>query len=171
VISLSILRNKPNEKLYKGPPKAVAVLLEGKFKSYFDNRIPPSLMIAKEIGFRNRSQNNSMIVVSDGDVIRNQFKIPEGYPLPLGYDQFTHETFGNKDFILNSLNYLTGGYDLVSLRSRQIKLRLLDMTKVNNDKFWIQIVNVMAPVVIVVISGMILLWLRKRKYGKKTLRD
>ena len=166
VVSLAILRDKPNERLYKGPPRAVAVLLEGKFQSFFDNRIPPSLMTAKEIGFKNISEKNSMILVSDGDVIRNQFKIPEGYPLPLGYDQYTRETFGNKDFILNSLNYLTGGTDLISIRSKQIKLRLLDMSKVNKYKLIIQIVNVVAPVLLVILTGLILIWIRKRKYAK-----
>jgi len=67
-----------------------------------------------------------MIVVTDGDIIKNQFHIPQGYPLPLGFDQFTGETFGNKEFILNAMNYLTDGQGLISLRSREMKLRLLD---------------------------------------------
>ncbi len=167
VISLSLLRQKPNEKLYSGPPRTVAVLLEGQFKSFFDSRIPPSLMKAKEIGFKNKSEKTQMIIVSDGDVIKNQFKIPEGYPLPLGYDQYTRQTFGNKEFLLNSLNYLTGGADLISIRSKQIKLRLLDMTKVNKYKVWIQVVNVVAPVVILVLTGIFFMWLRKRKYSRK----
>ena len=166
VISLAILRQKPNEKLYSGPPRAVSVLLEGEFQSYFDNRIPPSLMQAKEIGYKNRSVKNQMIIVSDGDVIRNQFKVPGGYPLPLGYDQYTRETFGNKDFILNALNYLTGGEDLISIRSKQIKLRLLDMTQVNKYKLWIQLVNVGLPVIFVILTGGILMMLRKKKYSK-----
>jgi len=166
LVSLAILRKKPNESLYKGPPRAVAVLLEGKFKSFYDNRIPPSLMKAKEIGFKTISPENSMIIVSDGDIIKNQFKIPEGYPLPLGYDQYTRETFGNKDFILNSLNYLTGGTDLISIRSKQIKLRLLDMNRVNKYKVIIQVVNVVIPVIIIILMGIIMIWVRKRKYSK-----
>jgi ABC-2 type transport system permease protein len=167
IVSLSILRKEPNEKLYHGPPRAVAVLLEGAFKSFFDGRIPPSLMMAKEIGFKNQSEKNQMIIVSDGDVIRNQFKIPGGYPLPLGYDQYTRETFGNKEFLLNALNYLTGGEELISIRSKQIKLRLLDMTRVNKYKVWIQLVNVAAPVLLIIILGVILVWVRKKKYAKR----
>ncbi len=166
VISLSMLKQKPNEKLYKGPPRAVAVLLEGKFTSYFDNRIPPSLMMAKEIGFKNKSENTGMIVVSDGDVIRNQFKIPQGYPLPLGYDQFTRETFGNKEFLLNALNYLTDGSDLISIRSREVKLRLLDKTKINDHRTLIQIINVVLPVLVVIFAGLLLAWMRRKKYAK-----
>jgi ABC-2 type transport system permease protein len=166
VISLSMLKQKPNEKLYKGPPRAVAVLLEGKFTSVYDNRIPPSLMTAKEIGFKNKSENTGMIVVSDGDIIRNQFKIPQGYPLPLGYDQFTRETFGNKEFILNALNYLTDGSDLISVRSREVKLRLLDKTKINDNRTLIQIVNVVLPVLVVIFAGLLFAWLRRKKYAK-----
>jgi ABC-2 type transport system permease protein len=167
VVSLSILRKKPNQKLYSGPPKAIAVLLEGSFQSFFDNRIPPSLMQAKEIGFKNHGLENQMIVVSDGDIIRNQFKIPGGYPLPLGYDQFTDQTFGNKEFILNALNYLTDGKELIAIRSKQIKLRLLDTTRINQYKIWIQLTNVLLPVILVILSGLLINGLRKRKYAKK----
>ncbi len=167
MISLSMLKQKPDERLYKGPPRAVAVLLKGTFKSYYDNRIPPSLMEAKEIGFKNQSSETSMIVVSDGDIIRNQFKIPQGYPLPLGYDQFTKETFGNKEFLLNAINYLTGGADLISIRSREVKLRMLNMTKVNDNRLIIQLINVVLPILVVIFAGMLLMWLRKRKYTKR----
>ena len=166
VISLSMLRQKPNESLYKGPPKAMAVLLEGTFKSFYDNRIPPSLMESKEIGFKDHSTKTAMIVVSDGDVIRNQFKIPGGYPLPLGYDQFTKETFGNKDFLLNAINYLTGGASLISVRSKEVKLRMLDTTLVNNNRVIIQVINVVIPILVVILAGLLLVWLRKKKYAK-----
>lgn len=166
VISLSMLRHKPNEKLYHGPPKAIAVLLEGTFRSFYDNRIPPSLMEAKEIGFRSNSKPTAMIVVSDGDIIRNQFKIPGGYPLPLGYDQFTKQTFGNKEFLLNAISYLTEGSSLISVRSREVKLRLLDMTKINNNRVLIQVINVVIPIILVIFVGLLLALLRKKKYAK-----
>lgn len=164
MVSLAITREEPNERFYHDPPQTIAVLLEGVFQSDFRNRIPPSLSQAKEIGFRDRSQPTSMIIISDGDIIRNQFHIPNGYPLPLGYDQFTRETFGNKNFILNALNYLTDGSELISIRSRELKLRLLDKTKVNNSKIFWQVFNLLTPVVLVMLIGLILIWLRKRKY-------
>ncbi len=166
VISLSMLREKPNESLYHGPPKALAVLLEGTFKSFYDNRIPPSLMESKEIGFKNHSKKTAMIVVSDGDIIRNQFKIPGGYPLPLGYDQFTKETFGNKEFLLNAINYLTDGSSLISVRSKEVKLRLLNSTLINNNRVLIQVINVVVPVLVVILAGLLLVWFRKKKYAK-----
>jgi ABC-2 type transport system permease protein len=152
--------------LYAGPPRSVAVLLEGVFESSFRNRVPPSLLDAKEIGFKDYSDKTSMIVVSDGDVIRNQFKIPEGYPLPLGYDQYTKETFGNKEFILNALNYLTDGPGLISIRSRELKLRLLDKTKINDNLLKWQLINLLIPVLVVLLAGVLLVWLRKRKYAR-----
>lgn len=166
VISLSMLRQKPNESLYQGPPKTVAVLLEGTFKSFYDHRIPPELMESKEIGFKDHSKKTAMIVVSDGDVIRNQFKIPGGYPLPLGYDQFTKETFGNKKFLLNAINYLTDGDALISVRSKEVKLRLLNTTLINNNRTLIQVINVVAPLLVVILAGLLLVWLRKKKYAK-----
>lgn len=163
-VSLAITREQPNERFYHGPPQTIAILLEGVFQSDFRNRVPPSLSSANEIGFKERSQPTSMIVISDGDIIRNQFHYREGYPLPLGYDQYTRETFGNKNFILNALNYLTDGSDLISVRSRELTLRLLDKTKVNNNKVYWQVFNLLAPVSLVMLIGLILIWLRKRKY-------
>ncbi|MCF6169987.1 MAG: gliding motility-associated ABC transporter substrate-binding protein GldG [Bacteroidales bacterium] len=163
MISLAITREQPDERFYSGPPQTVAVLLEGVFPSDFRNRIPPSIAEAKEIGFKAYSNSTAMIVVSDGDIIRNQFY--KGKPLPLGYDQFTRETFGNKDFILNALNYLTDGADLISLRSRELKLSLLDKTKVNKNRLLWQMFNLLAPVFLVVLVGLVLVWLRKRKYA------
>lgn len=166
VVSLALTRQQPDERLYPGPPKTIAVLLEGSFTSNYKNRIPPSLANAKEIGFKEFSEPNSMIVISDGDLIRNQFQIPQGYPLPLGYDQYTRETFGNKEFLLNAINYLTDGPGLISIRSRELKLRLLDKTKINNSRIQWQIINVVAPVLIIVLLGAILIGLRKRKYSR-----
>jgi ABC-2 type transport system permease protein len=166
MISLSLIRQQTDESLYQGPPRPVAVLMEGVFESHYKNRVPPSLMEAKEIGFKDFSERTAMIVVSDGDVIKNQFHIPNGYPLPLGYDQFTRETFGNKEFILNAINYLTDGPGLISIRSRELKLRLLDKTKITNNRTVWQITNVLAPVLVVLIVGMLLIWLRKRKYAR-----
>jgi len=166
IISLSILSKQPDPRQYTTPPQAVAVLLEGTFLSDFRNRIPPEIMNDKGIGFREESLPTAMLVVSDGDLIRNQFKIPEGYPLPLGYDQYTRETFGNKDFVLNAINYLTEGPGLISVRSRETKLRLLDRAKINDHRMGWQLLNVLAPLLLVVVVGLLIVFLRKRKYAR-----
>ena len=128
--------------------------------------IPPEISEDKEIGFREFSKRNSMIVVSDGDIIRNQFRIPGGEPLALGYDQFTRETFGNKEFILNSINYLVDGSSLISIRSREVKLRLLDKTKMHSQRLTYQVMNTLGPVVLIILLGAVLIWVRKRKYSR-----
>ncbi len=166
IISLRLLQEDPNIIDYPGPSRPIAVLLEGNFKSDFRNRIPQAIAADKEIGFKEQSEYTSMIVVSDGDIIKNQFHIPQGYPLPLGFDQFTRETFGNKEFILNAMNYLTDGPGLISLRSREMKLRLLDKTKINSDRLFWQLINLFVPVLIIIATGILLVWLRKRKYSR-----
>lgn len=164
LISLSILEKEPDEREYTGPPRAVAVLLEGEFRSNYDNRVPPEIQYSKDIAFIPKSKPNRMIVVSDGDVIKNQLHYSKGYPLPLGYDQYTGETFGNKDFILNAMDYLVDESGLITLRSREIKLRQLDMTRVNNSRLFWQMFNVLVPVALVLIYGLISFYLRKKRY-------
>ncbi len=166
MISLRMLTEEPDVMQYSGPPLDIAVLLEGEFQSDFRNRLPQAIITDKEIGFKEKSVPTSMIVVSDGDIIKNQFHIPQGYPLPLGFDQFTRETFGNKEFILNAMNYLTDGPGLISLRSRELKLRLLDKTKISSNRTFWQLVNLLVPVIIVVLTGLLIVWLRKRKYSR-----
>jgi ABC-2 type transport system permease protein len=169
LISLSMLKKEPDERLFHDPPQTVAVLLEGRFKSNFLNRIPPEIQNSKEIGFKGESSPTKMIVVSDGDIIKNQLHYSKGYTLPLGYDQFTGQTFGNKEFIENTLNYLVDDSGLISIRSRELKLRMLDMAKVNKSRLGWQIFNTVFPVLLVVIYGLSTYFLRKRRYtGKPT---
>ncbi len=165
-ITLRVLREEPDESQYRNPPQPVAVLLEGNFESVFNNRIPPEIATNRDINFLAESENTKMIIITDGDIIKNQLHIPNGYPLPLGYDQFTGETFGNKEFILNALNYLVDQSGLIGIRSRELKLRLLDNSRINNQKLMIQIINVLLPVILVVITGLILNIMRRKKYTK-----
>ncbi len=165
IISLAILRQKPDPYFFRGPARNVAVLLSGKFTSDFKNRLLSGLK-SKIFPFRKMSVPTQMIVVSDGNIIRNQLKIPGGSPLPLGYNQFTGQTYGNKEFILNALNYLTDGPGLISLRTREFKLRLLDKTKVSRQRLSWQLFNVVTPLVVMLIFAFIMIGLRKRKYGR-----
>jgi ABC-2 type transport system permease protein len=165
LITLAILEQEPDERAYTGPQQKIAVLLEGEFRSDFENRIPPEIQNSKDIGFISRSKPTKMLVVSDGDVIRNQLHYSKGYPMPLGYDQFTGQSFGNRDFIMNALDYMIDESGLISIRSRELKLRLLDMTRVNNNKIFWQAFNILLPVLLVIIFGIIQNYLRKRKYA------
>lgn len=167
-ITLQIVGQQPDERLYRTPDIPVAVKVEGTFESLYNNRVPPEIMQSKEISFRPKSPETKMIVIADGDVIKNQFQLSNGkmLPLPLGYDKYTGQQFGNKELILNAMNYLTDDSGLISIRSRDLKLRLLDPTKIENERVYWQVLNTVLPVLLVVIFGIILSMIRKRRYSK-----
>jgi ABC-2 type transport system permease protein len=169
-IDLEVLKRPAEESQYNKGPQPVAVLLEGNFVSSFMYRIPPELAENKDLQFLSKSRKpTKMIVVSDGDIIKNQFQLTQGYPLPLGYDQYTRQTFGNKDFLLNAINFLCDDSGLITVRSRELKLRILDSTKVENQRLFWEVLNVILPLVLVLIFSVIKLRIRARKYLRGTL--
>jgi len=125
-------------------------------------------MMNKDIGFTDHVAGNKMIVIADGDIISNQMQFSQGryYPLPMGYDKYTGQQFGNKDLILNAMNYLVDDSRLISIRSRELSLRLLDRTKVDNERGFWQLINTLLPVVLVIAFGILQTILRKRKYAR-----
>ncbi|HOI33053.1 MAG TPA: hypothetical protein PLC47_09825, partial [Bacteroidales bacterium] len=140
--------------------------LEGKFPSLYANRMPAEISTSGEIGFREESKATAMIVIADGDMARNQFHLQQGYPLPLGYDQYTRQTFGNKNFLLNAISYLVEGEGLISIRSRELKLRLLDANKVSVGRLQWQLFNTVLPVLFIILSGLLFAWLRKKRFTR-----
>ena len=167
VVDLNMARQKQDERLYNKKFLPVAVLLEGKFKSLYANRMASELTENPIIGFKEESKPTAMIVVSDGDIIRNQLHRKTGTPLELGYDQDTRQMFGNKDFILNAVSYLSDDDGLISIRSREIKIRMLDRTRINTSVLFWQILNVVAPVVLIILFGITWTIIRRRKYARK----
>ena len=174
-ISLDILNERPNASMFPQKGMTTAFLLNGKFTSLYENRMPASLVDSPEIGFKNQSEHNSMIVIADGDIIRNQLAQLDyakknnkrvRQPLPLGYDQYTNNTYGNKQFIENAMSYLLDGEGLISVRSRELKIRLLDMNKVNSSPIKWQLINVVLPSTIMIIFGIVLALIRKHKYNR-----
>lgn len=167
LISLEIFQSEPDRRLYSKSHIPVAVLLEGEFESAFSNRVPTAIRERQEIGFVEKSRPTKMIVVADGDIIKNQIRTTDGKPMPfpLGYDRYTRQTFGNKDFILNALNYLVDDNELISIRSRELKLRILDRTKTKEDRIFWQVLNTGLPVVVILILGIVLWIVRRRRYG------
>ena len=172
-ISLEILNERPNAAMFPQKGMTTAFLLNGKFTSLYENRMPASLVDAPEIGFKTESVTNSMIVIADGDIIRNQLAQLDyakknnkrvGSALPLGYDQYTNITYGNKQFIENAVSYLLEGEGLINVRSRELKIRLLDMNKVNDNPIKWQLINVVLPSAIMIVFGIVLAILRKKKY-------
>ena len=164
-VSLGFAQLPPDEQQFHQSYQPVAVLLQGKFTSLYKNRLPPQLDTSKAIGFKQQGVKTSMIVVSDGDVIRNGVRA-DGKALPLGYDMYAQQQFGNKDFIVNCMNYLCGDSALLIVRTKQLKLRLLDERKAHLFGIEWQVINMTIPILIIIALGLILAWVRKVKYAK-----
>ena len=148
----------PDEEEYSGGPQIFGVLLEGEFTSMYTDRIRPF----KIDRFRKKSAKNKMIVISDGDIGRNQ--IQKGIPYDLASDKWSGEQFGNKEFLLNSVAYLLGDAGLIQLRNKRLKVNLLDRQKANKERSFWQLLNGVFPLVILAIYGISFHLLRKRKY-------
>lgn len=163
-VSLQMLKQKQDASLFNSGAKDVAILLEGEFSSAFKNRLTPEMELNSQMGYKDFSDTTAMIVIADGDVVRNDFM--NGQLLPLGYDKYTRQMYGNKEFLINCVNYLCGDEDLIPLRSREVIMRRLDVAKVEREKTAWQIVNVALPIVIIVLFGVLLAVLRKKTFTK-----
>ena len=163
-VSLQMLKQKQDASLFNSGAKDVAILLEGEFSSAFKNRLTPEMELNSQMAYKDFSDTTAMIVIADGDVVRNDFM--NGQLLPLGYDKYTRKMYGNKEFLVNCVNYLCGDEDLIPLRSREVIIRNLDLAKVEREKTAWQIVNVALPIVVIVLFGVLLAVLRKKTFTK-----
>jgi ABC-2 type transport system permease protein len=163
-VALAMVQFKPKESQFNNPYLPVACLLEGEFTSNYENRLPRAIMNDTAIAFKSHGKKTKMIVISDGDIAKNDFSRKTG-PLPLGYDQFTNQTFANKTFLLNCVNYLLDDEGLLQLRAREIKLRLLDKKKIEGKEGKWQLITIALPLGLVILLGMIRFYIRKRKYA------
>lgn len=164
-IDLRMVNMKPDESQFNNPNQAIAVLLEGEFESVFKNRGLPIFENNTTNSFVVKGVNTQMIVISDGDIIRNEVQFSTQKSYPLGYDKYTNQTFGNKTFILNCVNYLCDDSGLISIRARELTMRLLDKTKVNEESLKWQIINVVLPLLLILIFGVTYHFIRKKRYA------
>ena len=166
-ISLAMLRQSPDKRMFPSRSQNVAYLLKGTFPSLYANRITTEIEESEEMQFLPESVPTSMIVVADGDIIRNQIEIRTKKPLPLGYDQYTQNTYSNKAFIENAISYLVDGESLLDIRSREFKIRLLDPDKKVNQRLRWQMVNILVPTGLVILLGVVMSLIRKKRFGSK----
>ena len=178
-ISLSILNDEKEVKndirsYFPQRDIVTAYLLSGTFTSLYENRIPKEYLESQEMSLRTQSVPTSMIVVADGDIVCNQFAMPDyakannveiGTPLPLGYDQYSKEYYGNKQFIENAVMCLLEGEGLLDIKARNLKIRLLDTNKISGNTTKWQLINVVLPSVIMIVLGLVLAFVRKQKYN------
>ena len=149
------------------PNRFLSILLEGKFQSAFKDRllIPKSKL--DSLGYREVGQPSAQIVVSDGDVIANRVDQRQGMYYTLGYDRYTgRKIYGNKEFLINAVNYLLDDQALIRVRSRAIGLRKLDPERIVSERGYWQVLNVALPIALGLLIGGLSWWLRRRRYAR-----
>lgn len=167
-ISMEEVTVQPDPALYTSSNLPVGVLLEGSFESFYKNYPVPEGVIPPDWKVISHSPRTALFVVTDGDMMANEVRFEQGAfrAQPLGYDRYTRQTFGNREFILNVINYMTDETGMMELRSREFKLRLLNREVLNQKSQVLKwkLLNTLLPVLLVVVSGLIFQWFRKRKY-------
>jgi ABC-2 type transport system permease protein len=168
IVSLNSVKTENDLKTFNKKNIPIAVLLEGKFKSLFANRLSASMAdtlanLYKQPFLRETKNENKMIVIADADIAANVVTQNEG-PLPMGSNQFTKIQYANKDFIINSIEYLVNPSGILSARSKTLTLRLLDPVKVENEKVKWQIINVGLPVALIIVFAFVYQAIRNKKY-------
>jgi ABC-2 type transport system permease protein len=168
VISLDEAGEMMPEEMFSAGELPVAVLLEGTFSSVFVNRMTESIVGEEGLEIKEKSNPTKMIVVADGDVIRNDVSWEGGMaePLTLGLDRYTMQIFGNKDFLVNCVNYLVNNNGLIEMRSREIKPRLLDQVRIKSQRIVWQLVNTLVPVLLIIMAGIMYNTIKRRHYNR-----
>jgi len=160
MVSLDDIKSEPNPEEYKNGLQNLAVLLEGNFTSVYNNRVKPIKMADD----KTESAPTKMIVIADGDVIKND--VGRNGPLELGFDRGTGQLYGNKEFLLNAVNYLLDDDGLINIRSKEIAIAFLDPQKITAEKTKWQAINIALPLVLLGVFGFIFTFLRRKKYAK-----
>lgn len=142
----------------------VAWLLEGEFTSLYKNRFLPDGV--DQASFKEGSVPAKIIVVSDGDLARNEVNSRTGQRQPLGFDPFTNYTFANRDLLLNMIAYLVDENGLIRARNKDIKIRPLDREQASAGKIKWQIINLILPLVLLILYGVARSYWRKRKWAQ-----
>ncbi len=155
-----IIKQKPDPQSYTGGAQNLAVLLEGQFTSVYKNRVKPFSLN----DFKEESEPTKLLVISDGDVIKNSFR--KGQPQELGYDPLTATTYGNKEFLVNAVNYLLDDRGLLKIRAKEVTLPFLNTNKVEAERTQWQLINIVVPLVILGIFGFLFTYFRKKRYRK-----
>ena len=142
----------------------VAASLEGVFPSLYAHLLPPEELTI-HAPLRKQSEPTKQIVVAAGSTIRNEWQ--QGQPLPLGYDRYTQTQFGNRDFMVNAVLYLTDDTGWMSLRQKQITLRLLNDQRARDQRVLAQVISIIVPLTLLAIIGIVVIIVRKKRYVKQ----
>lgn len=165
MLSLQTVAEQPTQQEYASTAKAIGVLLEGSFKSVFFNR-PVPVGITENYNLPANSKLAKMIVLGDGDIFINQVSKTDGMSFPLGFDRYTQQNYGNKALLLNIADYFTDDDNLIALRNKEIKVRLLDKVLLRTDKTKWQLINAIFPLLMLICFATFQHYYRKYKYAK-----
>ena len=165
VLSLQTIAVAPDQRAYAHPPQNAALLLEGSFPSVFLNRAVPA-GITENYPLPAESKSTKMIVIGDGDIFKNQVSSRDGSVFPLGFDRYTQRTFGNKALLLNIADYLSSDDNLIELRNKQVRIRLLDKQLLREGKTKWQLINLILPLLLLISFAIFQHYYRKYKYAR-----
>lgn len=167
-LNTSIINLSPQSPYFAYQHMPVAALFQGSFASVYANRMPPTEVDTKGRAVLKNSQPTKMIVVADGSIIANGLRgFGEGFePLPLGYDMYMNQQFGNDAFVLNAVNYLADDNDWMQLRNRQLTLRLLDKQKISTQRVTWQVINMALPLLLLITFSIVYQVVRRKRYVK-----
>lgn len=169
-LNFEILKYDPDPAKFDKGSQNIAVLLDGTFPSAFENRVSEEMLAGMtQLGmeFKPVSAPTRMIVVSDGDVAANFVRDAEKkQTLPLGFNRFEKNTYANKDFLVNAIEYLIEPNGVIEARSKEVKLRLLDTVRAREEQNFWRGLNLVLPLVFLAAFGWLFNWLRKRRYAQ-----
>ena len=167
-INFEMLRYTPEPEKFNNGLQPVAVILEGIFPSLFENRVSEQqLQVLQKLGqtYRTQSVSTKMLVVSDGDVAKNEVDAQKNTSLPLGYNKVERYKFANKDFLLNAIEYMLDDNGIIAARSKEVRLRLLDAPKAKAEINYWRFINIGVPLIALVFAGIFFTWKRKEKFA------
>jgi len=165
IITLNVIKVKPNLEEYYRMYEPVAVLVEGKFTSAFKGVLPIAFDTIKEFDFKTESPETRQIFISDGDLIRNHFDSRNNQPYPAGYDIYSDIQYENGDFILNCVNYLSADNALLLIRSKSLKIGTLNPIAVKEKRNFYILLNTIGPIVLILLMATVLILFRRWKYN------
>lgn len=166
LLSLQMVAEQPDPRDYASTPKITGVLLDGVFPSLFLNRSIPGGLQQEGYTVPAQSKPTKMVVIGDGDIFKNQVSTRDGSAFPLGFDRYTQRNFGNKALLLNIADYLSNEDNLIELRSKEVKIRLLDKAKVKAGRLKWQLINIGVPLLLLISFAIFQHYYRKRKYTR-----
>ena len=167
IVTLNVIKTKPNKEEFYRMYEPVAVLVEGIFTSAYKGMLPVEFDTIKEFDFKTESPENRQIFISDGDMIRNSFDEKAMQPYPTGYDRYSRKQYDNPDFILNCVNYLSADDELLSIRSKSFKIGTLNPIAVKEKKNFYILFNTVGPLILISIMATALILGRKMRYNVK----